>query len=205
MPPRIADAETRREQISRAAIEVFARDGFQGAAVSDIATAAGLSKGSIYRYFDDKEALFHAAFAAVQKQLLHDCTTAIDAQERAWDKLTAGVTVSVEALQRHIALYPLTLEFWAAASAGPARERLGAVMAGMYGEFRELVMTLLRQGQAEGDLDRTLDVEATAAWLVGSLDGLLLQHWFDPAVDPRASAASLLSILRQGMAKAPET
>ncbi|MFG6176004.1 TetR/AcrR family transcriptional regulator [Halomonas sp. THAF12] len=202
MPPRTVDVEARREQIGRAAIEIFARDGLQGAAVDDIADAAGLSKGSIYRYFADKEALFHAAFEMVQRQLLGECERAMAGQARAWDQLTAAVTVIVTGLQRHIALFPLTLEFWAAASAGPSRERLQSVMAGMYREYRELVMALLRQGQVEGDLSPDLDVEATAAWLVGALDGLMLQHWFDPGVDPAVGASRMLGTLRQGSATA---
>ena len=72
--PRTADPDARRKQISRAAITIFARDGFQGAAVGDIAAEARLSKGSIYRYFTDKEALFHAAFEAVL-QLIHTAIT----------------------------------------------------------------------------------------------------------------------------------
>ncbi|MDN3516526.1 TetR/AcrR family transcriptional regulator [Aquisalimonas lutea] len=204
MAPRVADVDARREQIGRAAIEIFARDGFQGAAVGDIASLAGLSKGSIYRYFDDKEALFHAAFEAVRMRLLRDCRAAMAEQDRAWDQLAAAVTATVEAFRSYIAIVPLTLEFWAAASAGDTRQRFGTVMADMYREFRELVIALLRQGQAEGDVDADADVEAIAAWLVAGLDGLMLQHWFDPAVDPLAGASSMLSTLRKGATNASQ-
>lgn len=36
---------------------VFARDGIDGASVADIAESAGVAKGSVYLYFDSKEAL----------------------------------------------------------------------------------------------------------------------------------------------------
>ena len=196
---RPADPEARRKQISQAAITVFARDGYQSAAVDDIAAEAGLSKGSIYRYFADKEALFHAAFEAVQAEVLTESEQAMAQESRAWDQLSALVRTSVTGWQRNLTMFPLVLEIWAAASAGPARERLGTVMADMYRSYREHVAALIRQGQTEGDLAPDADPEATAAWLVAATDGLLLQHWFDPAVDPTVAADQLLTTLGRGL------
>lgn len=48
-----------RERILAAAEEVFAVHGFEGAKMSDIAAAADLSTGNLYRYFAGKDALFH--------------------------------------------------------------------------------------------------------------------------------------------------
>ena len=49
--------EARYQQLLQAALRVFARDGIDGASVADIAEAAGVAKGSVYLYFDSKEAL----------------------------------------------------------------------------------------------------------------------------------------------------
>ena len=45
-------------QILEGARKVFLSDGFDGASMNDIARAAGVSKGTLYVYFDSKEALF---------------------------------------------------------------------------------------------------------------------------------------------------
>jgi AcrR family transcriptional regulator len=50
-------SEARRTQILEAATRVFARKGFDGATIADIARAARLSEGSIYNYFRSKEEL----------------------------------------------------------------------------------------------------------------------------------------------------
>ncbi|WP_072396270.1 TetR/AcrR family transcriptional regulator [Hyphomicrobium sp. CS1GBMeth3] len=49
---------TRKEAILDAALSVFAEEGYQAARVDDVARRAGVAKGTLYLYFDDKETLF---------------------------------------------------------------------------------------------------------------------------------------------------
>lgn len=64
MPAEVAEPRWRRlpeerpQQILRAALEVFGEHGLAGARLEDIARRAGVSKGTIYLYFPNKEALF---------------------------------------------------------------------------------------------------------------------------------------------------
>jgi AcrR family transcriptional regulator len=53
-------AEDRPGEICAAALEVFAEKGFAAARLDDIAKRAGVSKGTLYLYFKDKEELFRA-------------------------------------------------------------------------------------------------------------------------------------------------
>ena len=55
-------------QILDGARRVFLTDGFDGASMNDIAREAGVSKGTLYVYFDSKEALFVALIRADRKQ-----------------------------------------------------------------------------------------------------------------------------------------
>jgi AcrR family transcriptional regulator len=63
-----------REAIVAAAARVFARDGYDKAAVATIAAEAGISAGNVYRYFPGKQELFAAAvpdaIAARLRQLI---------------------------------------------------------------------------------------------------------------------------------------
>lgn len=61
--PKRADAEARRQQIVDAASTCARRSGFHGASMAEIAQAAGLSVGQIYRYFENKEAIIAAIVA----------------------------------------------------------------------------------------------------------------------------------------------
>ncbi len=53
-------AEDRPREICAAALEVFAEKGFAAARLAEIARRAGVSKGTVYLYFEDKEDLFRA-------------------------------------------------------------------------------------------------------------------------------------------------
>ena len=57
---RAAQKESRPKEIVDAALAVFAGKGFAGARLDDVAEKAGISKGTIYLYFDTKEDLFKA-------------------------------------------------------------------------------------------------------------------------------------------------
>ena len=48
-------------EIVEAGLQEFAKNGFAGTRVEDIAQRAGVVKGTVYRYYASKEALFEAA------------------------------------------------------------------------------------------------------------------------------------------------
>ena len=55
--------QDRREHILDASIEVFGSRGFSRTNVADIAQTAGVAKGTVYLYFDSKEAIFNTILA----------------------------------------------------------------------------------------------------------------------------------------------
>src|SRR5919206_3124640 len=68
-------ADTRR-RLLRAAADVFARRGYDGTRVSDIAEAAGLSNGAMYADFGSKAELLVGALRAHGRRLLADLLSA---------------------------------------------------------------------------------------------------------------------------------
>ncbi len=59
--PRKRRKDERPNEIIAAGLLEFAEKGFAGTRLDDVAARAGIVKGTIYRYFADKEALFEAA------------------------------------------------------------------------------------------------------------------------------------------------
>jgi len=59
-----SEDSAKRRQIVEGARQIFLARGFDAASMSDIAKAAGVSKGTLYVYFKDKEELFGAIVMA---------------------------------------------------------------------------------------------------------------------------------------------
>ncbi|MDP1526770.1 MAG: TetR/AcrR family transcriptional regulator [Rhodocyclaceae bacterium] len=59
-PPRRRRKEARPAELTAAALEVFVEKGYAATRLDDVAAQAGVSKGTLYLYFDSKEALFKA-------------------------------------------------------------------------------------------------------------------------------------------------
>jgi AcrR family transcriptional regulator len=65
--PAVTDG--RRGEILAAAKKVFARNGFEGTSIADVANEAVLSFDAVYQYFDSKEGHFRALIAAEENAL----------------------------------------------------------------------------------------------------------------------------------------
>jgi AcrR family transcriptional regulator len=63
-------ADERQQRILRAALDEFSTHGFAGASLNRIITEAGLTKGSMYYYFDGKEDLYAHVIRAQVEQLI---------------------------------------------------------------------------------------------------------------------------------------
>lgn len=82
--------EERPQQILQAATEIFAEKGLAAARLEDIARRAGVSKGTIYLYFPNKEELFRemvrqlviANIERAERALDEDATSATDQMRR---------------------------------------------------------------------------------------------------------------------------
>jgi AcrR family transcriptional regulator len=76
----------RRDHILDAATRVFAAKGFNGATIRDVARAAGVADGTIYNYFDNKDALLLGILDRLNEteRRQHDLTRPADADPRAF-------------------------------------------------------------------------------------------------------------------------
>lgn len=68
--PKIVDHEDRRRAIASAALDAISAHGLDGARLSDIARAAGVTTGAIAHYFPDKDAVLVAALEEVCTRLM---------------------------------------------------------------------------------------------------------------------------------------
>ena len=91
--PKDPDLETRRKaEILEAAAVVFAQDGFAETDVQVIANRVGVSKGTIYRYFETKDVLFLAAVDRGLRELSAACDASmLDESRTPLERVEAAV------------------------------------------------------------------------------------------------------------------
>ena len=61
----------RKQDILREATRLFAESGFDGVSVAQIAKAAGVSQGAVFRHFPSKEALLQRIFQDIRESFLN--------------------------------------------------------------------------------------------------------------------------------------
>jgi AcrR family transcriptional regulator len=97
--PREVLAEHQRERVLAAAIEVFAKRGYQGTTVDHIVSAGRIGVGSFYSLFDGKEDCFLAAYDRIVAQGRQRLAAAIPA-DRPWPgRLAACLRALLEAIE----------------------------------------------------------------------------------------------------------
>ncbi len=78
---RTRDPDTKRRRLLAAALAEFAARGVAGARVEQIARRAGISAGLVYSFYENKDALFEAAFDWIVEQAV--ATVPLDADDLA--------------------------------------------------------------------------------------------------------------------------
>ncbi len=86
-PQRRRRKEARPAEIIEAGMAEFAEKGFAGARLSDVATRAGIAKGTIYLYFESKEKLFEAVVETKIRSTITEVETMIAGYQGSSDTL----------------------------------------------------------------------------------------------------------------------
>jgi AcrR family transcriptional regulator len=69
-------APERREQILQVALEVFAKNGFHGSSMNEVAEAVGVTKPVLYQHFESKRSLYQALLDDVGERLITEIAKA---------------------------------------------------------------------------------------------------------------------------------
>lgn len=189
-----------RDRILAAASRVFARYGYDGATLDQVAADAGLTKGAVYWHFASKSDLFLALLEENVRRGSRESAQAVrgraDIPDRV-QRLAAILADQFAAGQANPDWPRLFLEFAASAGRDPAvRERLGE----LYGATYEIIAGLLRQAQEAGELAAEPDPFALAVLFKSLLDGLLLAWLVDPGrIEPERLIPQLARVLWHGV------
>jgi AcrR family transcriptional regulator len=194
--------DARAPEILDAALECFGKRGFAASRLDDIARLAGVTKGTIYLYFPNKEELFKAVIS-------RSLGPRLEAGERLVASLDLPAPLQLERLLLTLAdiipsptagVIPKLIISEAGNFPDVARFYFDEVIR----RGRRLITVILRRGVARGEF-RELDVETTffsvvAPLVVAMLWKRLFEVHDEAVLDPVALCRNHLQILMQGIA-----
>jgi AcrR family transcriptional regulator len=187
---RSARREQTRDRLLAAAARVYARSGFNGATLDDVAAEAGFTKGAVYGHFGSKENLLVALVDEFLSEQIAEQISLIDRTGLPWERPIRGADVWIAELRERPDPFRLFVEFWVHAQRD---ERLRAHLAGGLDALRQMFVGFATDGAADGGTPMTPEaIEGHANVALGTALGFAMMTLADPdAVAPHLLGAAL--------------
>ena len=93
------DSDPSFERLLRAAADLFAREGFAATSLDSVASAAGVTKGSLYHHFEGKADLFEAVFERQAAEQAERVGAVAARKREPWQVAYAGVRAFLDESQ----------------------------------------------------------------------------------------------------------
>src|ERR1700732_1921367 len=181
-----------RERLLVAARRVFARSGFHGASVEEIASEAGFSTGALYSNFDGKEDLFLVLMEREINEHAREISEAVRERASVAERATGGARQWMTMIEREPEVLLLFMEFWAY---GVRDARVRPKVAARFAQVRELLTRLIVDAVREFDLELDIPAEQLAIAIDALADGIARQKLADPDAVPDDLMGRVLSLL----------
>ena len=192
MPTRRARKKERtRQEIFGAAMELFAKRGFEAVTIEAICAAADVARGTFFLHFPSKAALlwewnrqvadeFRAGLREPRKNALSEIRALVD---HISDKLLSQADV----------MSGLLREFFATPQVAAEARRQGQ-------DLHTLVEELVRRGQKRGELRRSLDPRLCVAVVMSTAAAILSGGVWKPGeVTPEKARAQFFEVVFHGL------
>jgi AcrR family transcriptional regulator len=179
-----ADAEARREQMLRAALEVIVERGYADTRIADVAERTGTSPALVIYYFKTRDQLLTEAIRFSEDTWYAEGVRRMADIESAAGQLTEFIAMTClpETDPEPRSWWLLWLDLWALSPRNPG---VAAVRRKFDERWRETIRTLVLTGQEAGEF-APVDADDFAITLSSLLDGLAVQIALDDTdVPPR--------------------
>ncbi|HWP59848.1 MAG TPA: TetR/AcrR family transcriptional regulator [Candidatus Acidoferrales bacterium] len=172
-----------RQRIVEAALEVFAKKGYHGATMDEIASVSRVSKGGLYFHFPSKQDLFLALADVAANLLITKMTEAMQASGlRRREKMRLAIASVFDLLERHRTMARVV--FLKMASLGPPFDRK---LMEIHRRIARLIQKELEEAQKESRIP-VGDSELVSLMWVGALHEVLVWWLHEPKPKPLMSA-----------------
>ncbi|MCW2601118.1 MAG: hypothetical protein JWM02_2947 [Frankiales bacterium] len=186
LTPKTAKGNRTRARLKASAREVFGRQGFKSARVSDITAGAAMSSGSFYRYYADKD--------AVRDDLLSDLLKDVVAFARdSWEP-TDPMRSVLRTTEKYFTFYRDNRDLYKILiEVAQHEEHVRRQWIAAREEFYSRISRMLKRAQAQGLGRPDLDPDLAAA-LLGGMTEYYAYMWF---IEDRPSDLDILTVADQ--------
>jgi TetR/AcrR family transcriptional regulator, fatty acid metabolism regulator protein len=199
-PRRTRRSARTRERILQAATEVFARRGFHGARVADIAELAGIAYGLVYHHFRNKDEILAAIFSERWSLYVRYVDEIANVQQSFREQIGHLVHFWVETWQREPHLMTVMINEISRSYEFMEAHDVGTVLVA-FDAVERLVLRAQQRGEVREDVDAKLVTYAIMGMaemiLTGYVIGTLRR---DSREAYSRDEAQLIALLTEGMA-----
>lgn len=160
--------EATRQRIIEVSAPLFNQRGYEGCSMQEIMLAAGLEKGSIYRYFESKEALAVAAFE-------HACSLSVKFRTSDVEHIPSSLEKLRFCIHRFVTT-PSTLQggcpmLNAAVDSDDGSLPLRKVVRSAFADWKKRLCAFVIEGIAQGEIRSDTKPAMVIDMVIGSLEG----------------------------------
>lgn len=170
-------SEQSRAAILTATMDLIAKHGFNGTTVDKVAAEAGLSKGSIFWHFENKENLFRAVVEAIRNALFEGLMKGMHEGLSVREKVTLLLDNYTRLIEKDcsgcIGLTVLIIEMV------ETNPRMAEELRDLFGELADILISFLEEGKQREEIDPALDSQMTAYTVIGNLQGMTVQYYLN--------------------------
>jgi TetR/AcrR family transcriptional regulator, fatty acid metabolism regulator protein len=159
----------KRERILRAAVKVFAKNGFYDTRVSDVAKAAGVADGTIYLYFKSKDEVLVSLFEDRVEKLLGYLRRELPKLGGAPEKLRRVIELQLGLLEGERDLAEVLTVILRQST-----RLMKEYAAPRFMAYLDAIASVVAEGQRAGDFRGDLSPHLVARPTWGALDGIAL-------------------------------
>jgi TetR/AcrR family fatty acid metabolism transcriptional regulator len=206
-PPRRTTRSKRsahtRERILESATEVFARSGFHGARVADIAEHAGIAYGLVYHYFHNKDDILGAIFSERWSQYVSYLHEVGQLPLSFRERMGRLVHFWVEVYRREPDLMTIMINEISRSYEFLESHDIGTVMVAF-----DAIEAMIREARDKGEVHQNIDPQLAAYVIFGAAEMVLTGYVIGTLQRRDAAAfagdeAQMLSLLLEGLAGSP--
>lgn len=156
-----------KRKIFEAAMELFAKQGYDGTSVDEITSVVGIAKGTLYYHFSSKEEIYN--FLIVEGMNLFKNSIEIQAakHDNSIDKLKAAILVQLRIMEKYESLITLIIgQMW-------GKDERNILCRKCIFEYTDILESIMNEGIKRGEI-KVKDSEIVSSLIFGLTSSALL-------------------------------